>query len=170
MPFVVRDDLYPIRVSLHFDELEKEHFRATLDHEARVLKDIVAHRRHHVSVYDMTGAKLVDPVLREGGGQWLKSVAPDMQAASYGTAFVVPNMFTRGLIQTLFWMQRYPIPKVLCKTFEEAATWCIETLENEGHPLPPPVQERGMQALIDLRDLGLQSRESVFWKPSTKSD
>lgn len=123
--------------------------RQLADDAARLARHATDGSRH-IAIFDMTWMETPSPLQRERMGAFLSENLATLRSALVGTAFVVPNMFKRGVVTAVFWVQRYPLPHAVVKDMAGALDWVVDQSADAGLDLPHALLGQGLDALTPL--------------------
>ena len=92
--------------------------------------------RHALIVDSTTIVRVPDAAMRRDLKAFEDSRREAARAKNIGSAVVIQNALVRGAYTALRWISPQPAPNRAFGTVEEAARWCIEGIESEGHAVP----------------------------------
>ncbi|MGY6562046.1 MAG: STAS/SEC14 domain-containing protein [Luteibaculaceae bacterium] len=75
-------------------------------------------------IFDASNAALPGFSLQRMQANWLKNNEDLMKSYCKGTAYVIQNPITRGILQAIFALQGQPIPYTVVKEMGTALDWC----------------------------------------------
>lgn len=117
-----------------FDFSDPQIFRVTFDGphtDAEFLEYLAESGRHAhartgraVVLIDARKAAPMNARQRKQQADWQREHERVLRENTLGTAFVVSNTITRGLLTAIFWLQPLPHEHVVTQSMEEAERWC----------------------------------------------
>ena len=88
------------------------------------------HKNNLAIIFDATNAVFPGTAYQKMQAQWLKDNEQMMKDFCKGTAYIIPNIFIRNVLKTIFVFQKQPVPYLVCKDKQEAEAWIKTQLEN----------------------------------------
>lgn len=144
------NDFYPLVIAQHVGTLSDDAVRAQLASDHARLVQRVERSERNIAIFDMTHMGAISPLQREAMGNFLRDNLEALRASLVGTAFIVPNMLKRGIMQAIFWVQRYPLPHTIVGDMDAALAWVLRRADETALPLPDALRQEGVSAFEHL--------------------
>lgn len=80
-------------------------------------------------IFDATNAAFPSVKYQKLQAQWFKDNETIIKTYCAGTAYIIPNILLRNVLQTIFKYYEQPVEYMVCKTVEEAKIWTFEKLK-----------------------------------------
>lgn len=103
------------------EAVNAENFTMYLDE----LKQSYEREQPIVIVFDATKAVFPGMSYQKMQAQWLKENEQLMKNYCRGTAYVIPNLIIRNVLNAIFTFQKQPVPYRVCSNYMEAIT-CVK--------------------------------------------
>ncbi len=94
------------------------------------IKQLYAGKTKIAIIFDATTAAFPSIKYQKLQAQWFKDNELMIQTFCAGTAYMIPNVLLRNVLQTIFKYQQQPVDYLVCKTIEEAKIWTFDKLKN----------------------------------------
>jgi hypothetical protein len=94
------------------------------------VKDVYEQKQKVALIFDATNAVFPAVKYQKMQADWLKENESLMKSYCLGTAYIIPNLIIRNVLKAIFTFQKQPVDFLVCKTFNEAAIWVKNKLEN----------------------------------------
>ncbi len=82
-------------------------------------------------IFDASNAVFPGIAYQKMQAKWLKENQQLMKDFCKGTAYIIPNIIIRNVLQTIFAFQTQPAPYLVCSTYQEAEVWAKKQLLSE---------------------------------------
>lgn len=150
MPFHRIDQFFPLIITQHIGAVTDEEWENQLKRDTVLMNQYLARGDKTISIYDMTFMKSPTPTQRELAAHWMRDHLDGLKATNVGNAFLIPNMLIRGVLQAVFWIQRYPLDYKVTKGWDAAIEWCAKTAQSNNVSLPDGIVTERSGALQGL--------------------
>lgn len=83
-------------------------------------------------IFDASKAVFPGIAYQKMQAKWLKENQQLMKDFCKGTAYIIPNIIIRNVLQAIFAFQIQPAPYLVCSTYQEAESWVKKQLKTES--------------------------------------
>lgn len=120
-PYAIIDESRFPLVSITFSGSKStdQNFQTYLDQT----KACYRHKKKLAIIFDASNASIPALTHQKMQADWLKDHKALMQAYCMGTAYIIPNIAVRAILNVIFSMQKQPVPYKIVKSQDEAAEW-----------------------------------------------
>jgi hypothetical protein len=120
-PYAIIDESsFPlVRITFTGSKSTDQNFQTYLDQN----KDCYRHKLKLAIIFDASNASIPALSHQKLQAKWLKDHNALMQAYCMGTAYIIPNIAVRAILNMIFSMQKQPVPYKIVKSQDEAANW-----------------------------------------------
>ncbi len=79
-------------------------------------------------IFDASKAVFPGIAYQKMQAKWLKENQQLMKNFCKGTAYIIPNIIIRNVLQAIFAFQTQPAPYLVCSSYQEAESWVKKQL------------------------------------------
>ncbi len=143
----VNDDHWPLVIAVHNGLVEIEE----MDRYYERVRTYYARDEQHCTLTDL--ANIVSPSreMRKHEAERIKAYKDDITRSIFASALVVPSPVIRIVLNSIFFIQRPPMPYHVCPSSEEAWLWLEKKFQEMGQTMPVS-REKCAEIVLSLRE------------------